>query len=238
MEPLKGVAGSLRLIAKMFVDPAEAFAALQVMRTRALWVPLLLLLVSSSALFLIYYQVVNIGWLQDQMAANGSREQADVTRKLLTRNILSVTAVFGVVIAVPFIDAIYALYFFLIGKVQGLPQSFGKWFAFVVWSSVPTLLLLPIGFAVLLLATSGQVAPDQLNPTSLDALLFHRPTGDGWKSLLGSVSILSLWSSLLMVIGLRVWTSCGWGRAFALAMLPLAVVYIPWAAIVFASTLS
>ena len=226
---------ALKIIPTMLLDPANAWRKLASLSTRALLVPLLMVTVGTTCLLLFYYQQVNIGWLRDNMAATASPSQRDVLRNLMTRNTLFAIGAISVCVTVPLFHAIYGLYFFLVAKVTDLPFGFGKWFAFSVWSSVPNLLLIPAGVAAILLTANGQLATEQLNPTSFNSLVFHFPQGHAWKTLLDSMSIMSLWSSVLMVIGLRVWTGVAPTRSIVLVLVPNAILYIPWILVIMAS---
>jgi hypothetical protein len=57
-----------------------------------------------------------------------------------------------------------------------------------VWTSVPRLLTVPLT-ALQIVTSHGQLAPEDLNMTSLNYLLFHLPQTNHWAGLVGSLDL-------------------------------------------------
>jgi len=226
---------SFRALALMFVDPQRGFSQVSVAPLRLVILPGMLLLVGTSMLFVYYYQAVNISWLQDILSQGTDPDHRDIVKHALTRNMLQASSVVGFLVTAPIVDAILALYFLLVSKTIGVPTGYARWFAFTVWSSAPALLLIPLGAAAILLSDNGQLAPSDLNLTTLNLLLFHLRAGSPWKTYLDSISMLSIWSMALTVIGFRVWTGQPLGRSILWSVGPYLLLYGVWAAVIIAS---
>jgi hypothetical protein len=127
------------------------------------------------------------------------------------------------------IFALIALYYSVAGRVIESTASYGKWFAFVVWVSVPRLLAAPLS-AVQIVTSHGRLAPEDLNMVSLNYLLFHLPASSPWANMAGNVDLTSFWTIALATIGLKAWTGRPLGTCATVAILPYLLVYGLWAA--------
>ncbi len=219
----------------LLTEPTRGYAHVQRQSVKSGLIALFLLILASSLLLAFYYYSVNLTWLQDRLVAGADPTQADEVRKHLTRTMLVTSSAIGILVTVPIIDAVYAVYFFLVGLIRNVPESFAKWFAFVVWSSVPGLLFIPLAVATILMHGDGQIAPEQLNATSLNELIFHFSRDSVWKSLCDNLSLLVLWNSVLMVIGFRCWTRFSLMSSIAVVLVPNILFYGSWTAIIAAS---
>lgn len=218
---------ALRTLVMMFSEPGRAFADLE--RRCSAWLPLLLIVVCTSVLWLWYYQAVDFSWLLDKMTATvadpGAREKA---KQFMSKNALMYGSLGGTVVAIPVMFALTALYFLIVAKIMKLEIGFGKWFGFVAWASVPALLSLPLGAMQILLAHNGQLAPGQINPVSLNSLLFHIEMGQRWASLLDSLSLIHFWSWALMVFGFQYWSKSSRATSIFVVLLPYILIYGIW----------
>ncbi|HEX2585160.1 MAG TPA: hypothetical protein VHL14_08505, partial [Steroidobacteraceae bacterium] len=77
------------------------------------------------------------------------------------------------------------------------------------------------------------LSPNALKPLSLNELLFHRAMGQPGQSLLASFDLLSLWSMVLLVLGIRVWSQRSWLFSVLFALMPTIVIYGIWAMVAF-----
>jgi Yip1 domain len=219
----------------LLTEPSRGFAHAQRQPVAAGLITLFLLILATSLLFVFYYHSVNLTWLQDRLVAGADPVQADDLRKHLTRAMLVTSSIIGILVTVPIIDSAYAVYFFLIGLTRNVPESFGKWFVFVVWSSVPGLLFIPLAAVTIIMHADGQIAPEQLNATSLNELIFHFSHDNVWKSLCDNLSLIFLWNAVLMVIGFRCWTRFSLKSSIAIVLVPNILFYGSWTAIIAAS---
>ncbi len=214
----------------MFYEPGKTFASLE--QRRGTWVPLTLLILCTGVLFLWYFTSVDIDWLKEQMFATikdpGQRAKS---MEVVTRQMLMFGGIGQAVIGLPVFLALIGLYFMFVGKMYSKDFSFGKGFSLATWTSVPALLTLVLGGTAILLSKGGQLAVGELNPLSLNALLFHRPIGDPLNTLFESISLLTIWSAVLMVIGFQVWAKVPRATAIKVVVIPYAVIYGVWLAI-------
>lgn len=219
-----------KTLLSIFTEPGKAMAAVE--QRSMLWLPLLLLVLGNVALMAWYYGVVDFAWLQDRLLSSNPEIDGaarEAAQQFMTRPVMMGGALVGVVIGVPAMLCLFAVYYFLAAKVVGNELSFGKWFAFVVWTSVPTLLNLPAMAIGILMSGNGQIAPEALNPLTLNQLLFQFPMGHPWQALLDSIALTTLWSIAVAVIGFEVWTRRSQATALAVVLLPYVVIYGGWA---------
>lgn len=221
----------LNTLVAIFLEPAKAMAAV---RERSMvLLPLLLLILGNIALMTWYYGMVDFPWLQDQMISamgNVPAEQAEAARGFMQRGTMMAGAVIGIGLMVPLMLVISAVYYLLVAKVMGSELGFGKWFAFNTWVTVPTLLLIPVGVVQILTHTNGQLAPEALNPLTLNTLLFQLPAGNAWAGLLNSINLTMIWSIVVAVIGFRVWMKKSTLTSIIVVLAPYVVIYGIWAA--------
>jgi hypothetical protein len=216
---------------QIFTEPGKAMAAVR--ERSMIWLPILLLVLGNAALQLWYWQIVDIGWVQDYMLSANPEltpEQINASRGFMSRGVMSGISAVSIAIVLPVILLISAVYYLLAAKVVGNDIDFGKWFAFSAWTAVPTLLLIPLGAVQILLSDNGQLTPEALNPLSLNQLLFHFPSSNPWAGLLNAISLPSIWSTVVAVIGYRRWTDKPLGTSLFVVLLPQLVIYGCWAA--------
>ena len=216
---------------QIFTEPGKAMAAVR--ERSMIWLPLLLIMLGSALLQLWYWQTVDIGWVQDYMLSANPEltpEQINASRGFMSRGVMTAVSAISVVVIFPVVLLISAVYYLLAAKVIGNDIDFGKWFAFSTWSTVPTLLLIPLGAMQILLSDNGQLTPEALNPLSFNQLLFHLPASNPWAGLLNAISLPSIWATVVAVIGYRRWTEKPLGTSLFIVLLPQLVIYGGWAA--------
>lgn len=221
----------LSRVRDLLISPRETFVAIEHGGIRDGAVPILLQIICPALLFFIYYHLVNFGWLLSNMTAAMPEDQRRSITKVLTPAVMSASSFIVMLFTVPLVLAITALYFFLIGKLANIPQSYSRWLVFVSWASMPVILLLPIGLLVII-GSDGRVLPAELNPLALGTLLGLDPNNP-WTGLANAISLLLLWSLFLTGVGLRVWTNMTVARVSLITALPYVVIFGTWAAIVF-----
>lgn len=221
-------------LGQVFTEPSKAFESLHERANPVL--PLLLLIFGSVAVLVWYYQIVDMPWLVEQLLAANPQSANDpaaaaAMEKFMTPATMTVTSVVGVVIMIPLVLLLTAVYYLLAAKVVGSEIGFGKWFCFATWASVPTLINIPAGAVAILLADNGQLLTNALNPLTLNQLLFNLPLGSPWTSLLEAIHLPMLWSLLVSAIGYQVWTKKPAGTAWTVVLLPYIVIFGIWAAV-------
>jgi hypothetical protein len=139
------------------------------------------------------------------------------------------SSVIGSIFLWPIMFLVSALYLLLAAKVTKLPQGFKHWFAFSCWAALPWLLSTVVAAIFLILSDNAQVSPSALQPLSINELLLHRPMGSAGYALFESLTISSVLSWILMIIGVRVWSQRSWEFSAIFILLPNVVIYGIWA---------
>ena len=224
---------NIALTVALATAPSTAFAELR--ERPRFWFPLLVLVFSTVAIVYWYYSVVDIEWLKDLMFSNNPDLQALPSDKraeamaILGRNTMLWGSVAGAIFIMPIVFLVMATYFLLVAKVTRMSQGFKHWFAFSCWTAMPLLLSTVVAAIMLILSDNPQVNPSVMQPLSINELLLHRPMSSPGQSLLESLSIPSLLSWILMIIGVRVWSQRSWGFSMAFILLPAVCIYGVWA---------
>ena len=224
----------IQLALNVLASPAQAFAELR-QRPR-FWFPFAIGILTSIALIVWYYGLVDIRWLADLMLSADPRtgnlpeDQRDRLLSMLTRNSMLASALMSVVLLIPIMLALQALYFSLAGKITGVLLSYKHWFSMVAWCGLPAVIAGFAGMAVLLTEDAPlQVSPLELQALSLNQLFFHLPFGAPGASLLSTLSLVTPWTWGLLVICVRTWTQRSWLFSATFALLPSVVWYGGWA---------
>jgi hypothetical protein len=151
-------------IVRMFYEPSAVFAQLE--SRRSTWLPLLLLVLSGVAMAVWYFQFVDYAWLQEQWLSviedPAVREQQRANP--MAASTVTGMTVFGILVAYLLGFTLTAVYLLIVSKVRNTEFSFGKGFALAVWSSVPLLIMFPLGAMQILLASNNQIGFESLNP--------------------------------------------------------------------------
>lgn len=211
----------------MFYEPGRAFAMLE--PKRHAWLPLVLLILATTSLMLWYFSAVDFSWLLDQMLASiKDAEQREMTKSMMTKTMMMVSAVGGSVVMFPIAFALSGLYFMLAGKVLNKDVSFGTGFALSTWASVPSLLLLPLGAMAILFASNGQLGFSELNPLSLNQLIFHYDMAHPMAGLLDNINASSIWTMILTIVGFQVWAKVPRSTAIIVVLIPYLTIYGIW----------
>ncbi|QNQ08884.1 YIP1 family protein [Sphingomonas alpina] len=220
----------------MLFDPRRAFTAALSRKVWTLLLPLTLAIVFTALLNIFYFYHVDLAWLRDQMTATMPKAQRDIALPFYTRGRLIGISLFGVVLLALVVNLGRAFIFWIIFKVRGGDtQRFTRLFAIVMWSTAPLALILPAGILNIMLAPEGRLAGNDVNPVSLNQLLFHLPPSSGWGQLLSTFSLINIWEMVLIAIGLQVVGNLKFTRAALIAIAPDALVYGIWAAALLAS---
>ena len=226
---------SLAVAVDLVAAPNQAFAAIK--EQPSAWLPLVVLLLTSSATTFTYLNSVDLGWLQEQNLQNvdipeSQREQ--IIRATSSAPQAALAAFQAVIGAIVFVLLLVVgwLYYGLVSFLSHDGIRLKQWFAFVCWCTLPAAL----GFLASLvnvLASDARFMPQQeLNPLAFGNLLAIDLAGAGAveRWLLSSVDVTLIWSIVLSVLGYQAWT----GRSTVKAV---AVVLGPWACIIAIITL-
>ncbi|MDC8015037.1 YIP1 family protein [Tahibacter soli] len=221
-------------IALAFFDPKAAFERLK-NDPRYLFA-LALVVVATCATWIWYYAVVDIDWLQDKLIEQKgytAPAEIDMARQVMTRGSLGVFAIAGGVVGIPLLLLAWAGWFRQAANFASVDLPLRKWYAFATWTALPGALLLPIVAVQLALGHGRQTAPDELNPVSLNQLVLGLPPGSAAAAIFNSFSLLSVWTIVLITVGLVQWGVRSVPRALAIALAPYVVFYGGWALVSF-----
>ncbi|MFP7722607.1 YIP1 family protein [Lysobacter sp. A3-1-A15] len=215
----------------IFTEPRRVFDTIP--RRSMAYLPLLLALAGHVAIWVWYYQVVDIAWLQDRLISQHAGLTDSASRQaaasVLSRGGLLTMSVSSALLVTPLLLLVLAAYFFLAGRALGQGRPYRQWFGFVAWGTAPALLLVPVMALQILLNSNGQISPEALNPLSLNSLVFGLEAVSPWHGILSSLNLTTLWTIGLLAFGLHVWTGRSWAQAVPAAVLPFAAVYAAWA---------
>ena len=158
----------LSVATSLATAPSSAFAELR--ERPRFWLPLLAIVVTSAFVIGWYYSVVDIDWLKELIFGNNpdvqkmAPEQRAQAMAFVGRNTMLFGSLFGVLIGVPIVYLISALYYFIVAKITKVPLGFKHWFTLVSWSALPGLLSTIAAVIFLILRDNNQIAPGVLQP--------------------------------------------------------------------------
>lgn len=227
----------LSVATALATSPSSAFAELR--ERPRFWLPLLAIVITSAFVIGWYYSVVDIEWLKELMFSNNpdiqkmAPEQRAQAMAFVGRNTMLFGSMFGVLVGVPIIYLISALYYFIVAKITKVPLGFRHWFTLVSWSALPGLLSTVAAVIFLLLRDNDQIAPGVLQPLSLNELVFHVPMGAKGQTFLEALNIPAILSSVLSIIGVRVFSQRSWQYSTIVALIPVVLLYGIWAFLAF-----
>lgn len=235
-KPIASTVTPLNAIVRMFYEPSAVFAQLE--SRRGAWVPALLLLLTAVSLAVWYFQFVDYAWLQEQWLALIEDPAVREQQRNAPMALSTVTGmtVFGIVIAYLLGFTITAVYLLIVSKVRNVEFSFGKGFALSAWSSVPLLIMFPLGAMQILLAANNQFGFEALNPLTLNQLYFNYEPTHSMAGLLEGVSLLMFWNIFLLVIGYEIWGKASRATAIKVVVAPYIVIYGLWLAFALSRT--
>lgn len=228
---------NMELAGAIVTAPSAAFADLKE-KPRFIF-PLVVLCVTTAAILFWYYSFVDFEWFRDRLvSANPNvgrmteqqREQAAKAMARMTPNIIMWTSMISVLIMIPAMRAIQAVYFLLAGNVVNVRFKFEQWFALSCWTSLPIVIATASMAVYLLTAGSNQIGYEEVSLLSLNELLFHKTMQDKGFALWSSLTVLHPWMWWLTVLGVRVWSGRSWLFSSVFALAPIALIYGGWAA--------
>ena len=232
-EPSPSVLHALRDI---IIAPGAALEAARA-HPSWLWAPLLISIALACGLWVHYYTWVDFDWLIDetlrQLPAAESALSSGALRNVMSPQTSMSTTVTAIAFMTFFIYLSEALYFHLANKVIRGPEiRFGQWFAFSAWISFVGVFTSLAGFATILTADSNQLAPESLQVLSLNNLLIQAEHGSPWYQWASSLSPVNFWMLIIAGIGFADWTGAGAARSAMIVVLPWALIYGVWAALI------
>lgn len=216
-------------IVNIFVDPRNALDDIR--KQPSSLMPLLLVVALTAALWLAYYARVDFDWLIDQtLSASGSlsAKQMEQARAAVSIGLMRWSSVISACVVIVAINFIGALYFFIVGRIQGARESFGAWFAFGAWTNMPMVFALIVATCQVFMMPR-QTLPTDIMLTHIDPLLFHLPLSNRWQKLASSFDLINIWCFTLVALGWKQWVKQSWVVSSLVAIFPTAALYGCWA---------
>lgn len=217
-------------LAGIFASPKETLHDV-IQNRRSAGLPLAAAVACSVILTIAYYQYVNYPWLADNLYAGYSEQQQRVLARVLDKQLSMVLGVMGIITLTPAINGLVAAYLALIAKARGTGPSFIDCFRLVCWSSLPTVLLLPVGLLAMAMDPSGRLLPEDLNPTSANSLLFHFLRPSAFIAPLSNLHLVLIWQLALLTMGYRQAASLSASKAAIVVCAPYFTLFAGWIAI-------
>lgn len=203
-----------------------------------LWVPLFIVILLVTASQVIYTLWVDLDWLVDQavaaaMAGGGDPAVEQAIHQWMQPNTLLITAVLGILLMVPLIHLIQAIYLHLVNKLLGNPDlRFGQWFALSVWSAFPMIFQSLAAFGVMALAADRRVSQEELAPLSLQSLFIRAEPGTSWAAWGSAIDLIMLWVIGLLALGIMRWTGASALKGIIIAAVPYVLIFGAWALVI------
>jgi len=228
--------GVMNAMVDIITSPSRAWDEIRE-HTGWLWVPLLLVIIVTSAAFTYFYTWVDYEWFVEEtirgMPAETRAEAAPGVREFMSPAFSIGTTVAAVVFMTVIINLIMAVYYLLVSKIATSGEiRYGQWFSLSVWAGFPGIFSALAIFVVIFLADSNQVSQAELSPLSLNALLVNAEPGDPWFTWASAVNVIMFWSVFLAGLGISRWTASSLAKGLIIAALPLVLVFGIWAAII------
>jgi hypothetical protein len=225
---------NLAILQSLVFEPGKAFAELD-LRPRYWW-PLLVLVISNTALTLMYTSVVDLAWVADQALrqspAAASLTEEEIGRLVSTANsqreMRAAIGAAATAIALMLGMLVAAAYYLLATWITGVQRSFRHWFSLCSWCSIPSAVAVIPAAILLLTANSNQISQSSIQPMSINELFVHREPQDPGYSLFATMNLFQLASLYLSAMGLRCWSGRTWTYSLILAGLPYLLVYGVW----------
>jgi len=216
--------------------PGKALEEIR-LHTSWLWWPLLITMIMASGLMAYYYNWVDFPWLVEetirQVPVEKRAESADAIRQFMHPGTSMWTAVVAIVLFSFIIYAIQASYLHLANKlITGADIGYGQWFSFSVWTAFVGVFGALAGFVIIFTADSNQLPTQSLQALSLNSLLVHAGPGEPLFTWASSLTLINFWTFFLMSIGYARWTGADIMKSTVIAVLPWAVIFGGWAAMV------
>ena len=228
---------NLAVAIALATSPSKAFEDLRQRPT--FWFPLLLVIITTAGMMGWYYSVVDIDWLKELMFANNAdfqkmpEDQRAGAMAFVGRNTMLIGSVVAICFMVPVFYLLHALYFLLAGKVTKLTPGFKHWFSLTCWTALPALITVVVSALLLIIRDNDQVGPGILQPLSLNELLLHYPLGSKQQGFFEALSIPTLLSWVLMIMGVRAWSQRSWVFSTIFALIPAVLIFGIWSIFVF-----
>lgn len=218
---------------KDFIDiitaPADLFKRLQ--QNPTFWLPMLLFVLGTASAQLGYFLHNDANFVRGEIIEQSLANAPQLTKEQRTQletsmDKMNIGTVAGVqtaivLIIIPAIIALNALYLGFISRFSFIELGFRHWISLVSWSSVPALFAVLAAWLVLLTDGSGQTGMLEMQPLSIAGLLGLHVK----NSTIQGINLATFWSLGLGTLGYRQWTSSSWLKAALVYCAPSVLIY-------------
>ncbi len=220
----------------IIASPGKALDAIKTHSSWWIW-PFLISTLLAVGVFYYYYGWVDFPWLVEetirQQPAEIRAEAAENIRSFMQPGRTMWMTIIAIPIATLVIYLITAVYLHLANKVTSAADiGFGQWFSFSVWTNFVAIFASLISLVVILMSDSNQMLAENLQATSLNALLIHANPGEPWFRWASTLTLLNFWIWFLMIIGYSSWTGSTMLKSSIVVLLPWLAIFGIWAALI------
>lgn len=196
------------------------------------WVPFFIVVLFSTLPVYLYYSMIDFDWYVNSIIelqhADKSPAEIDFFRNQMQREqALSLTLIstpLGLVLT----NAIHAFYLYKMTRIDSENlMSYGDWYGFTWWVSLPVVLTSFIALCVLLMFGHEQMYISEINPTSI-AYLFGIGMESDWFGLAQSFRLETIWSLYLIAVGISQWTRLSSQKCYIIAAAPFVIIWAVW----------
>ena len=208
-QPVHGL-GQVERVADTFIAPSKTFA--DILRSTSWWLPLLLMVVSTTALNVVIDRQVGFDRVYANQIASSPRQserldslepaqkaEAMAGGTKVMRGITYAFPVFLIVILLIYSLIVWGCFNFILGAKTTFPQVFAvSWYA-----ALPNLLIPLIAIAVLYLG-NGADTYDVKNPVGTNLAYYLTSAPPMLRGALQSLDLIKLWSVGLQILGMAI----------------------------------
>ena len=224
---------SAGVLVNIFTSPTTAFTALKERPNP--WLALLIVLGLYAAVSYLYMQSVDLPWMLDRQLSQGGNLTEDQRNQAVDAALQISPTVYGVIAAVTtplsiiIVFALVALYLTGVSFATNDGVKYGQWFALVAWSTMPIIFGLAASFVNLLVVDARFLPQEQLNPLAFGNLLGLTAEGANVpisQRILLSLDVTTLWSVILQIIGVQIFSQRSIVRAAVVVLGPVAAIVL------------
>jgi hypothetical protein len=223
---------TLRTFSQTFLEPSKAYEA--IFQKHSLWFPMVAITLASLIFMMVYATGVDPVWFLDDMINITLQQTPDADVSMMKGEgvfYAMIGGLFGaVVLGIPLMFVLQALYFFLVSKFSSKEMTFVSALALVAWASLP-LIVDTLAALSNFLTSDGQVGMADINILSLSSML-GLTVADPWFTLASKFTVGTIWSWGLMTIGYKQFAKISTGKAALTVLAPYVVMYGAMAAFV------
>ncbi len=210
---------------KLVLNPDAAFADIK--QSGHFFILFNLILIAMCLVQIVYMLQVDPTWYSNyatRLLTNSmAPDQIASMKKLYQPKLLIYVQPVIIFIGFSIFWSLEAVYLLIISNIKNRDIIFSEWFALIVWSSAPQLLVSLFSLFNLALGDNRYLPQDSINPINFSHLFSIAPSSPLYATFASS-SIFTLWSLYLLIRGVKQWMSTGWSGAILIILAPFLVL--------------